>query len=63
MKQSCPASLPEQNKEVLCMSLPFLKSVKHLEDKKEQILKNSSHPDYLPLSAVEECLLRDLKAN
>lgn len=61
MKQACQESLNEQHKEILCMSLPFLKSVKHLEDKKEQILQKSSHPDYLPLSPVEESILKDLK--
>lgn len=61
MKQSSPKSLPEQTKEILCMSLPFLRSVKHLDDKKNQILKNSNNPDYLPLSPVEESLLKDLK--
>lgn len=53
---------PDKNlkaKELLCMSLPFVKSVEHLDNKAQVIVKHSQDQNYLPLSLVELSLIQD----
>lgn len=62
MQQKSESSIPKidvKNQELLCLSLPYIKSSEHLQNKQNQILKNSNNQNYLPLSLVEQSLLED----
>lgn len=57
MKQDTNTDL--KKKELLCISLGFITSLDHLNQKEESILQKSSHQDYMPLSLIEQAILNN----
>ena len=46
-------------KELLGMSLPYIKTFDQIDHKQALILKHAQEQDYLPLSLAEQSLLED----
>lgn len=57
MKQDTNTDL--KKKELLCISLGFITSLDHLNQKEESILQKSSNQDYMPLSLIEQAILNN----
>lgn len=59
MKQTSSENFDQKAFELLCTSLGFVKSQEHLKVKEKVILQKSQNQDFMPLSLIEQELLKN----